>query len=430
MSLPLPIYLLGSSYYLHTRINGKQVKRSLRTSYQRVAIIRAITLLDSLMRKDLPQKYELDLSRGILKANDDADHARLMQALQAMQAVQQAQPQALAPIAAQAPTDDPTALKLAELLEKFLLLKKVTQATAIAYKNCIEEISKFLKNPAITRITASDVTRYQEFLAEKGNGVRTIDNKISIVRAVFNFAVKQGYTRNGNPAQNRALLTKKQRLKGGYAIFEKEEIEQFFNSEFFKEQEEKDPDYTTAVLFGLFTGCRIGEITSPKKDNFKKSTTGINYLVIRDSKTNAGIREVPLHPYLLERISEFLDKKTDKIFKYVEKEGKGTGNAVGKKFARNLESAKITREKLVFHSLRKFVNNELMKNGVSLENRCQFIGHEIENVNVAIYTNKINVDELAAAIFPTLEKFRDLIDNKKAPWEGLVTDFSELVDPM
>ena len=433
MSLPLPIYLLGSSYYLHTRIGGKQVKRSLRTSYKRVAIIRAITLLNGLSMHKKPDlsnlsTYELDLSRGILKADGDEDHARLMQALHAMQAVQPAQAQA--PIAAQASADDPTALKLGELLEKFLLLKKVTQATAIAYKNCIEEISKFLKNPAITRITASDVTRYQEFLAEKGNGVRTIDNKISIVRAVFNFAVKQGYTRNGNPAQNRALLTKKQRLKGGYAIFEKEEIEQFFNSEFFKEQEEKAPDYTTAVLFGLFTGCRIGEITSLKKDNFKKSTTGINYLVIRDSKTNAGIREVPLHPYLLERISEFLDKKTDKIFKYVEKEGKGTGNAVGKKFARNLESAKITREKLVFHSLRKFVNNELMKNGVSLENRCQFIGHEIENVNVAIYTNKINVDELAAAILPTLEKFRDLIDNKKAPWEGLVTDFSELVDPM
>ena len=435
MSLSLPIYKLGSSFYLHTRINGKQVKRSLRTSYQRIAIIRAIALLNGLTMHKKPDlsnlsTYELDLSRGILKADGDEDHARLMQALQAMQQLQQAQPQAPAPVAAPVQADDPTALKLGELLEKFLLLKKVTQATAIAYKNCIEEISKFLKNPAITRITASDVTRYQEFLAEKGNGVRTIDNKISIVRAVFNFAVKQGYTRNGNPAQNRALLTKKQRLKGGYAIFEKEEIEQFFNSEFFKEQEEKDPDYTTAVIFGLFTGCRIGEITSLKKDNFKKSTTGINYLVIRDSKTNAGIREVPLHPYLLERISEFLDKKTDKIFKYVEKEGKGTGNAVGKKFARNLESAKITREKLVFHSLRKFVNNELMKNGVSLENRCQFIGHEIENVNVAIYTNKINVDELAAAIFPTLEKFRDLIDNKKAPWEGLVTDFSELVDPM
>ncbi|KJA09480.1 hypothetical protein RP29_16050 [Acidovorax temperans] len=437
--LGLPIYLLGSSYYLHTRIGGKQVKRSLRTSYQRVAIIRAITLLDSLMRKDLPQKYELDLSRGILKASDDADHARLMQALQAMQAIQQTQPQAPAPIAtqaAQAPADDPTALKLAELLEKFLSLKQVKQATAIAYKNCIDELAKFLKNPPITRITASDITRYQEFLAKKesgtkkGNSIRTIDNKISIIRAIFNFAMKQSYTRNGNPAENRALLTKKQRLSGGYAIFEKEEIERFFKSEFFKEQEAKDPDYTTAVLFGLFTGCRIGEITSLKKDNFKKSSAGISYLVIRDSKTQAGIREIPLHPCLIEKVSDFLEKKTDKIFKYVEKEGKGTGNAVGKKFARNLESAKIEREKLVFHSLRKFVNNELMKSGVSLENRCQFIGHEIENVNVSVYTNKLNVDALAAAVFPTIEKFRNLVETKKAPWEGLVDDFSDLIDPM
>ena len=172
MSLPLPIYLLGSSYYLHTRIGGKQVKRSLRTSYQRVAIIRAIALLNGLTMHKKPDlsnlsTYELDLSRGILKADGDEDHARLMQALQAMQAVQQAQPQAPAPIAAQAPADDPTALKLAELLEKFLSLKQVKQATAIAYKNCIDELAKFLKNPPITRITASDITRYQEFLATK-----------------------------------------------------------------------------------------------------------------------------------------------------------------------------------------------------------------------------------------------------------------------
>ena len=444
MPLSLPIYLLGSSYYLHTRIAGKQVKRSLRTSYKRLAIIRAIALLNGLTMHKKPDlsnlsTYELDLSRGILKADGDEDHARLMQALQAlqamqaMQAIQQAQPQTPAPIAAQAaqaPADDPTALKLAELLEKFLLLKKVTQSTAISYKNCITELAKFLKNPPITLITPSDVTRYQEFLAKKGNGTRTIDNKISVIRALFNFAVKQGYTRNGNPAENKALLNKKQRLRDGFVIFESEEIKAFFNSEFYKAQEKKDPDYTTAVLFGLFTGCRVGEITSLKKDQFKKSDLGTNYLVIRYGKTNAALREIPLHPYLIKKTSDFLEKKKDKIFKYVEKEGKGTGNAVGKKFARNLESARITRDKLVFHSLRKFVNNELMKNGVSLEQRCQFIGHEIENVNVAVYANKFNVDALAAAIFPTLEKFRDLIDEKKAPWEGLVKDFSELVDPM
>lgn len=419
--LGLPIYLLGSTYYLHTRIGGKQVKKSLRTSYQRVAILRAVTLLNSLrMNKkptlgdfshllsddQAPSRYEIDISRGILKADDPEDHQRLMEALQAMQKAPQ---QAPAP-ATEVLQDDPTALKLGELVEKFFLLRKqLQQATAIAYRNCITELSKFLKNPPITKVTPSDITRYQEFLAGKGNSVRTIDNKISIVRALYNFAEIQGYTRNENPAKNRALLTKKQRLKGGYAIFEKEEIELFFKSQFFKEQKEKDPDYTNAVILGLFTGCRIGEITNLKKEQFKVSSTGVNYLTIRDSKTLAGIREVPIHPWVFNRIQSFIDKKTDKVFKYVEVEGKGTGNAVGKKFARNVESAGITREKLVFHSLRKFVNNELLRNKVSLEHRCQLIGHELDNVNVAIYTEKINIEEMAEAVFPTFENILNIV---------------------
>lgn len=363
------------------------------------------------------RKYELDLSKGILKADDKEDHARLMQALQAMQMVQQAQ--APTPQVQAVPQDDPTALKLGELLEKFFLLRKqLTQATAISYRNCITELAKFLKNPAITRITSSDITRYQEFLAGKNNSVRTIDNKISIIRSLYNFAKKQGYTREDNPAENRALLTKKQRLKGGYALFEKEEIRAIFNSQFYKEQILKDKDYSVAVIIGLFTGCRIGEITSLKKEQFKISENGTNYIVIRDSKTLAGIREVPLHPAIFNRIKRFVDSKTDKIFKYVEKDGKGTGNAVGKKFARNIESARITRDKLVFHSLRKFVNNELMHNGVSLENRCQFIGHEIDNVNISVYTKKLNIDELADIVFPTFDNIFKLIGS--AP---LQTDF-------
>ena len=80
--LNLPIYLLGSIYYLHTRIGGKQVKRSLGTSYKREAIIRAIAFLNGL-RMSTPQKYELDLARGVLKADGAEDHSRLIQAIEA-----------------------------------------------------------------------------------------------------------------------------------------------------------------------------------------------------------------------------------------------------------------------------------------------------------------------------------------------------------
>jgi site-specific recombinase XerD len=427
--LNLPIYLLGSSYYLHTRIDGKQVKKSLRTAYKRVAIIRAVEILSSLIvhKKDLPQKYELDVSRGIMRADDTADHARLMQAIEALKVLHAGPQQVQAPSAPRTPTDDPTALKLCELLEKFFLLRKVTQATALSYKNSVEEFSKFLKNPPITRITTSDVTRWQEHLAEEKKNVhRTIDSKIGVIRAIFNFAKKQGYTRNENPAENRNLLTKKQRQKGGYAIFEKEELSSLFESQFFKEQQVKAPDYTNVVLFGIFTGCRIGEITTLKKDQFKTSVKGTPYFVIRDSKTLAGIREVPLHPFLLSLMSEFLKNKTDKIFKYKEKEGKGAGNAVGKIFARNLDSANIEREKLVFHSLRKYVNNELMRNGASLEHRCQFVGHELDNVNVSVYTNTINIDELAATIIPALDSIAELVKNALDPMSGI--NLSELID--
>ena len=185
----------------------------------------------------------------MLKADDDEDHARLMQAIEAMKALHAGQVSPVAP----AVTEDETALKLGELLEKFLLLRKhLTQATAIDYRNCVDELSKFLKNPAITRISQSDLTRYQEFLSGKGNSARTIDKKIGTIRALLNFGIKQGYTRKENPAQNRALLTKKQRLKSGYAIFEIEEIRRLLESDFFKEQKIKDPDYTNAVILGLY----------------------------------------------------------------------------------------------------------------------------------------------------------------------------------
>ena len=418
MSLALPIYKLGSSYYLHTRIEGRQVKRSLKTAYKREAIIRAIALLNSLTmttRKipDSHSAYELDISKGILKADGEEDHARLMLAIEAMTLLHAGQGTPTAPTPKQAVTapaqDDPNTLKLGELLEKFFLLRKqLTQATALSYKNIIEELMKFLKNPPITKITQSDITRYQEYLATK-NTPRTIDNKISTVRALFNFAKKHGYTKQENPAQDKSLLTKRQKLKGGFAIFEPDEIRTLINSEFYKEQIKKDKDYSACVMLALFTGCRIGELTNLKKNQFKNSDSGITYITIRDSKTMAGIREVPLHSFIAKYMQNFMAGKPDKIFKYEEVEGKGTGNAVGKKFARHVEASRLTRDKLVFHSLRKFVNNELMKDRVSLEHRCQFIGHELDNVNVAVYTDKINIDELGKSVFPTFDKILEII---------------------
>lgn len=304
-------------------------------------------------------------------------------------------------------------IKMAELVEQYFKLKKqLKPATALAYGNVAKEFAQFIKKQHVADITESDVLMYQNWLAEKGNATRTIDNKLINLHALFKFAIQQKHYFNENPCANKALMTKKQRLKEGYGIFEREEIEAIFNSEFMKVAKEKDKDYFYTLFITLFTGMRIGEVTSLEKSQFKVSSNGVNFIVIRDSKTLAGQREVPLYKPFYYFIKPFIDSKEDKIFKYEQKDGKGSGNAAGKKFPRHLKAAGVTRQKLVFHSLRKFVNNEMKNNRVDIEARCQMLGHEFDNVNSAIYSNEYNIDELAELTNDTFSSISKLLRNQ------------------
>lgn len=372
------------------------------------------------------RKYELDLNRGVAKADGPEDHERLMETLRLLRSGQTAPSTPEEALARFEGYDEPhskpvakNSLTLSELLDKYILLKRLKPATVLAVTNTATEFTQFLKNKKyITDILVSDITRYQEFLAgERKNSARTIDGKVGYIKTLFNFAISQGYLLGKNPAEGKSLLTKKQKSSGGYLIFELDEIKNIYKSEYLYEQKEQDPDYFYILLLGLLTGCRINELTSIARDQIKTSETGKRFFVIRDSKTAAGLREIPVPSQLFEiGFQEFIDRKvgSEPIFKYVNREGKGSGNAVGKKFSRHLELLKINRGKLVFHSLRKFINNFLMKkdSGVPYEPRCQFMGHEIEDVNVATYSVQYSIDELSEIISPFQEKIIGLIDLK------------------
>ena len=379
--------------------------------------MRASKWLEALLKIDLSnvRKYEIDLQKGVLKSEGEDDHSRMLEAL-AMLKGSVSQPAAPSKEESSARS---SGLTLMELLDKFLLLKKLKPASVLAMRNTAKEFSTFQKGKCyLSDIMVSDVTRYQEHLAEKKNVPRTIDGKVGYIKTLLNFAIKRSYLFGKNPADDLALLTKKQKLAGGYATFELAEIKQIFSSDYFKEQKESDPDYYYVLLIGLLTGCRISEITSLRVDQFQLTQDGANFLIIRDSKTMAGKREVPLPMFFFQSgFDKFLNSKQDFLFKYAPRVGKGSGNAVGKKFSRHLELLKIDREKLVFHSLRKFANDFFMKNGVEYEPRCQVIGHEIESVNVATYTKKYNADELAALINPAQNKILMLTEILKTKFE-------------
>jgi integrase len=409
--LKLPVYLRGSSYYFHTRINGKQVKRSLGTSDRLTAMIRACQLLNTSrvdnsklpanlfnIDPDQVRRFEIDLSKGILKSDGAEDHARMMEAL----AMLQKAPIAV-PIHAPSPfTPEPlphakskTGLKFLDLIDKFFLLKSHSKpATVVSYKNTAKETSHFLGNPFIQDVQVSDITRLQEHLSKK-NSPRTVDNKMAVLRTLFGFAKTQGYYFAENPAKDRKIMSQKDRDKTGFGIFEKEEIKKIFSSDFMNKARAEDKDYFWTLVLGLYSGARVGEITGLTKKQFKVSEGGVNYITISDSKTKAGIRKIPLSQQIFDDgLKDFIEGK-ERVFKYPERLGKGSGNAVGKKFKRHLEEVGIDRDKLVFHSLRKFLNDYLLKEGMPYEPRCQVLGHEIDDTNVSTYTGEFSVDQLA-----------------------------------
>ena len=69
--LNLPVYARAGIYYFHTRVGGKQIKRSLGTRNTVIAIIKASKIMESLMKIDLTglRTYEIDLKNGLLKSD-------------------------------------------------------------------------------------------------------------------------------------------------------------------------------------------------------------------------------------------------------------------------------------------------------------------------------------------------------------------------
>jgi integrase len=353
--------------------------------------------------------YTINAAAGTVESNGAADHKRAMEALKMMQLLIKEQNQGggrrvVNPDNTPTPEPDPmqpaspqpvrvvSKYTLKETLKKFGSMKKLDAKTLESYQTTVDEFDKFLKTQKrLHQIDVDHVVNFREHLGEHvGNAPRTIDKKVGTLKAIFNFAIEQRYVSH-NPAAIKNLLSKKQKNSGGYAVFEAAEIARIYKSQAFIDELQKDPDFYYCCLLALLTGLRHDEATQLLREQIQITKSGIYFVRIRQGKTNAAARSVPLpDDFMQHGFLAFINTKQpgDKIFKYV------PGNALGKKFKRLIDKVGITRQKVVFHSLRKFLNNQLMHNKMPIEARSQMLGHELDTVNVAVYSTDYNVDEL------------------------------------
>lgn len=139
------------------------------------------------------------------------------------------------------------------------------------------------------------------------------------------------------------------------------------------------------IMLGAHTGCRIEELAQLRKESVVK-VEGVLSFKIDDSKTVAGIREIPVHPSLSATVERLIADSTDG---YLLPSSAGNkygirSDSLSKAFGR-LKTAQGFGKHHVFHSVRSMVVTLLLRSGVPGPTVANIVGHETGLVTFDVY---------------------------------------------
>ncbi|MDC7714832.1 tyrosine-type recombinase/integrase [Vogesella sp. LYT5W] len=166
--------------------------------------------------------------------------------------------------------------------------------------------------------------------------------------------------------------------RDGWIPFEPAEVVALLNAAI----EKRDHQLADLIRLGMYTGGRIEELCSLKADDCSEAV-----LKVTDSKTEAGLREVPVHSMLVDVVKRLKEASTDGYLisglsfnKYNDR-----SNAIGKRFGRLKKSLGFP-DKKVFHSIRKTLVTLLENEGISENLAADIVGHEKPRITYGLYS--------------------------------------------
>ena len=159
-------------------------------------------------------------------------------------------------------------------------------------------------------------------------------------------------------------------------------------------QSNGDETLARVIALGAFTGARIEEICSLKVEH---CTGGIFNIV--DSKTEAGIRLVPIHPALVALVDKMIEGSTDGYLVPSKAAGKYgvRSDPYSKRFGRMKESMGFGPSH-VFHSIRKTVATLLEQAEVKEGIAADILGHEKKTMTFGLYSDGSSMAQKREAI--------------------------------
>ena len=283
-------------------------------------------------------------------------------------------------------------------LDKFLEEWDVDQKTKSMAASFIRKLGdhfpsiESIKRPDVLRVVKSD---------RSSNGTKT--KNFAFARRYWKYLEDEGIVDQEirNPFSELKLKTKKKKSDEiEREAFEKEDVERIYCEAL----NAGDLPLCDLIFLVAYTGARIEELCGLKVTDLKKKS-GVEILMIKDAKTRAGVRNVPIHPDLKPVIKRLTRDSSDDylITEQQEDQFGKRSNAIGKRFGRLKTKLGFGKEH-VFHSIRKTVITILENAGVPEGVSADIVGHEKKTMTYGLYSAGTSEQKKLEAI--KLLKFR------------------------
>jgi integrase len=262
----------------------------------------------------------------------------------------------------------------------------VSHATHRKYTSVIDQFLRSLGDKAYKRLTdvnSQDISRFRDSLLRSGLAPRTVNSSARIILKIpFKHAVDSGLL-----ARNPVNLVKPIRA----AAVQREGFSEAQVSALLRVAE---PEWYGLVLFGWFTGTRLGDLSQLRWDQIDLEQ-GIVTFVARKTRRKAV---VPLHDQLLGWLRA-QDRRGGPIFRELSECDTSGSHGLSYQFVKLMARAGIVREmtpaegagrstsNLSFHSLRHGFVSSLMNRSVSADIRKLLVGHRTDAVH-SIYSHR------------------------------------------
>lgn len=397
-------------------LQGEYAEDAGRNEFRRVQSTVEQILADAGVPSDRRSETYRRLANHLMRANIEV--LRLAKArrvgnyaAEPMDPLFKGQPQ---PQAAPTPIDPAlSSLPLSQLVAIYIQAKLADgKWTPNTKKNSVNKLKLFaetLEDKPVDTVTRDDIRRWRSSLEEAELANNSIRLHFKTVAAMFNWATDEKKSKVGNPTKG--LMPPEDDPKRD--AFTPEELEKLFSSPLYTghwraDRREragsvlvKDFKYWFPLI-GLHTGMRVEEIAKLRKADVQQ-IDGVWCFDVRDAKTKAGERLVPIHPRLiaLGLLDHVRSVNHERLWPELTASSEG---AYSPRFCVSFPEYRrmigIDREGLVFHSFRHLFTSYLLNiQGVEERMVSFLVGHKVKSMTGGRYGNKLITAKMKLDLF-------------------------------